>query len=93
MLIAAGADVNATSNTGWTPLHTTSQYGYTDIAKVRSLHRLISFYDGRSQVLIAAGADVNAKIDKGHTPLNMASAYGHIDIAKVTVLAAIDQLL
>ena len=52
--LAAGADVNAKANDGWTPLHWAAWESHKEIA----------------ELLIANGADVNAKNDVGDTPLN-----------------------
>merc|ERR1712078_113458 len=65
----SGAEVNAKSEYGATPLHWASQEGYTDIVKL----------------LIEKGADVNAKDEEGKTPLNWASEGGHTDIVKLLV--------
>ena len=58
--LAAGADVNAKTDDGWTPLQFAAMTGHKEIA----------------ELLIAKGADVNGKIeiavDKGDTPLDWA---------------------
>jgi cytohesin len=54
--LAAGVDVNAKDEEGWTPLHIAAIRGNKEIA----------------ELLIAKGADVNAKDDDGDTPLDQA---------------------
>ena len=60
LLVAAGADVNATSRRGETPLHSTVYWGHREIAAL----------------LIANGADVKATDREGHTPLHAAAMAG-----------------
>ena len=55
--LAAGADVNAKSKFGRTPLHHAAYFGHKEVA----------------ELLIAEGADVNAKDDDGATPLDLAA--------------------
>jgi ankyrin repeat protein len=52
--LAAGTDVNAKDNDGWTPLHKAAWGGHKEIA----------------ELLIAKGADVNANDIIGRTPLD-----------------------
>ena len=67
--IADGADVNAKSKFGRTPLHHAAVDGRKEIA----------------ELLIAQGADVNAKIADGYTPLDRtnppANPYASTEIA------------
>ncbi|MEO2184393.1 MAG: ankyrin repeat domain-containing protein [bacterium] len=57
--LADGADVNATNEVGWTPLHRAVIGSHTDHTET-------------AEFLIAAGADVNAKDVGSNTPLDMA---------------------
>ena len=54
--LAAGTDVNAKGDNGWTPLHNAASDDNKEVA----------------ELLIAEGADVNAKMEDGDTPLDMA---------------------
>ena len=54
--LAAGVDVNAKNDRGWTPLHRAAWGRHTEIV----------------ELLITNGADVNAKDDRGATPLHHA---------------------
>ncbi|NIO04131.1 MAG: ankyrin repeat domain-containing protein [Proteobacteria bacterium] len=53
LLIAKGADVNAKTNDGFSPLHTAARHGYRDVA----------------ELLLSKGADVNATHSTGETPI------------------------
>ena len=64
-LIAAGADVNAPQQAGFTPLHQAVMRN--DIEMVR--------------LLIEKGARTNTKGDDGQTPLALAIECGHADVA------------
>jgi ankyrin repeat protein len=66
-LLEKGADVNAATRDGWTPLYEASRNGHVDVAKL----------------LLEKGADVNAATRDGWTPLNRASSNGHVDVAKL----------
>ena len=77
LLIAKGADVNATNQDVWTPLHTAAQYGHPEMVKL----------------LIEAGADVNAEGGwdsvncrrEGFTPLFYAESQRHLEVAKLLI--------
>ena len=63
--IADGADVNAKSDGGWTPLHQAASKGHKEVA----------------ELLIEKGADVNGKDDSGGTPLDVAIEFKHTETA------------
>jgi ankyrin repeat protein len=67
MLIDAGADPNARSASGGTPLHTA---GFTGSVAV-------------TEMLLAAGADPEATDAKGLTPLDHAREQGHPEVAAI----------
>jgi ankyrin repeat protein len=60
--LAAGADVNAKSKFGRTPLHWATAEGHKEVV----------------ELFIAKGADVNVKADAGDTPLDWAEDYPEI---------------
>lgn len=66
-LISMGANVNATSNNGFTPLHRASEHGHIAVVKF----------------LLSKGANVNAKSEDGNTPLSLALRNRHKDIANL----------
>jgi len=72
--IAAGADLDAKMQGGYTPLHLAAIYDHKEIA----------------EVLIAAGADVNAKNKRGMTPLHSAAAKEHENIAELLIAKGAD---
>ena len=62
-----GADVNATTTKGRTPLHIAAVAGQKEVV----------------ELLIAKGADVNAKTIAGRTPLYVAAQKGHKDVIEL----------
>jgi len=96
LLLKAGADVNAITEDGWTPLMMASN-GQKDVvelllkagADVNAITEdgwtplmRASWYGHKDiiELLLLAGADVNAIAKDGRTPLMWASAYGHKDL-------------
>ena len=75
MLIDAGADPNACSASGGTPLHTASFTG--NLAVV--------------EMLLAAGGDAAARDKKGNTPLDLARERGHAEAAALLHDAVIEK--
>jgi ankyrin repeat protein len=65
LLLEAGADPNAKSHEGGTPLHSAAFTGDLEIA----------------EVLLAYGADPNATDPKGHTPLDIARDRKNVEVA------------
>ena len=63
--IAAGADVNAKTEDGWTPLHGAAVSGKNEIV----------------ELLIAEGADINAKMEDDRTPLDWATGNHRTELA------------
>ena len=72
--LADGADVNAKSKFGRTPLHHAAVDGRKEIA----------------ELLIAQGADVNAKTESGWNPLHRAALDGHKEIAELLITKGAD---
>ncbi len=66
ILLAAGADVNATQHGGFTPLHESAQHGDVEM----------------SELFLSAEADPAATTDAGETPADVAEAAGHVDLAR-----------
>jgi ankyrin repeat protein len=65
VLLAAGADVNATQHGGYTPLHEASQHGDVEM----------------TELFLSAGADAGLTTDGGETAADLAAAAGHADLA------------
>lgn len=66
-LIEQGADIEAKTDNGSTPLHWAAASGHTDVANL----------------LLEKGADIEAKDRGGWTPLHWAAANGQTDIANL----------
>ena len=67
--LTAGADVNAKTESGWTPLHEAARSGRKEIA----------------ELLIDKGADVNAQGQYMGTPLHYAAGEGHMEIVELLI--------
>jgi len=65
VLLAAGADVNATQHGGFTPLHEAAQHGDVEM----------------SELFLSAAADPSLTTDAGETAADLAAAAGHADLA------------
>ncbi len=65
LLVAAGADVNATQHGGYTPLHEAAQHGDDEMV----------------ELFLSAGADPTISVEDGGTPADLAEAAGHADVA------------
>jgi ankyrin repeat protein len=65
LLLAAGADVNATQHGGYTPLHEAAQHGDDEMV----------------ELFLSAGADPTVRVAEGGTPADLAETAGHRDVA------------
>jgi ankyrin repeat protein len=65
ILLAAGADVNATQHGGFTPLHEAAQHGDAEM----------------TELFLSAGADPTITTDAGETAVDLATTAGHADLA------------
>ena len=65
VLLAAGADVNATQHGGFTPLQEAAQHGDAEM----------------TELFLSAGADPSSLTDAGETAADLAAAAGHADLA------------
>ena len=66
ILIKAGANVNTANLDDWTPLHTASNHGHLNIAKVSQ--KASGRIDDAFQVLVAAGASKSNLNKQGNPP-------------------------
>ena len=71
LLIAKGADINATAGwgdgVGWTPLHMAAEEGHKKVV----------------ELLILKGADINVKNGDGRTPLDLAIKHMNAETASI----------
>jgi hypothetical protein len=75
-LLDKGADVNAKSGIGWTPLHAAAFCGHLDVVKF----------------LVERGADIDAKDINGETPLDLARREKYQDVVDFLEKTAKDKL-
>jgi len=66
-LIADGANINAASSTGYTPIHRAAQNGHK----------------GMVEFLLENGADAGVESKDNQTPLKLAIQNGHADVATI----------
>jgi ankyrin repeat protein len=66
LLVAAGADVDATQHGGYTPLHEAAEHGDLELA----------------ELLLSAGADPTVALPSGENPADLADKAGHVDLAR-----------
>ena len=66
VLLAAGAEVNATQHGGYAPLHEVAASGDVELV----------------ELFLSAGADVGARTADGRTPVEVAEGAGHVDLAR-----------
>jgi ankyrin repeat protein len=102
--LAAGADVNAKDEGGYTPLYAVAGGGHKEIAVLliangadvnaknkygeTPLHCAAT--KGIAELLIAKGADVNAKDEVESTPLHTAALNGQKEMAELLIAAGAD---
>ncbi|HJQ58857.1 MAG TPA: ankyrin repeat domain-containing protein [Vineibacter sp.] len=73
-LVAAGASVSVTDESGGTPLHAATQGNHVEVARV----------------LIEAGASVNKKNQEGDSAFLLASARGYLEIVRFALAKGAD---
>lgn len=73
-LLDEGADINAKSESGWTPLHWAVSEGHESVV----------------ELLVARGADINAQFRLGGTPLSFAAIKGQKDMVEFLLAKGAD---
>ncbi|CAM9969019.1 unnamed protein product [Pylaiella littoralis] len=71
MLAKAGADLEAKTAHGYTPLHVAVDQGHSEVVTA----------------LIGAGASCEPRLESGETPLHTAASMGHAKVVRVLLLA------
>ena len=90
LLISKGADVNAKTDAGSTPLHWASNRDIAELlitkgadVDVANKEAARSGHKEIEELLIMKGANVNAAGNNGWTPYQVANSRGHKDIAEL----------
>ena len=85
VILEHGADVDSTTDDGWTVLQFAARYGDAEMVKVR--YASLCWFTGKyfidGQVLLEHGAEVNAVHEDGWTALHAAAHYGDAEMVKV----------
>ena len=85
VLLEHEADVDSTTDNGWTALHHAARYGDAEMVEVR--YASLCWFTGKcfidGQVLLEHGAGVNAVKEDGWTALHIAARYGDAEMVKV----------
>ena len=89
-LVNNGANVNAKTETGWTPLHYAAAMVYLRYADKTRPRATDEDAVDAAKLLIANGADVNAKADSGMTPLFIAALWNAVGVAKLLLANGAD---
>lgn len=80
VLLHYGADVNARSDWGWTPMHYVSQGYRASLAVIPDIYQSLSDV---ARLLLEHGAHVGAEDSYGRTPYQIALAEGFDEIMKL----------